>query len=72
MKVYRFSWPEFKDFLSKTEANFKILELENDYIIRAIDEWFCITCHISKTDPVNDDQKDFEDNYKLQAIKWNV
>jgi len=60
-------WQYTKQFITTHKAEYKYIEMENDYKIIAKDSWFDVVCYIPKTDPVNADQEDFETNYKANG-----
>ena len=66
---HKLGWEKFKTFLLESEADFKVLELEKDYIIKAKDDWFSVVCYLQKSDPSNADQTEFESLYKGNAAK---
>lgn len=70
MQIY--SWEAFKNTVNVQNLRCKWVELENDYLISAFDNQFAIEITLPKTDPKNDDQIDFEENYKEQWTKPNV
>lgn len=58
------SWTSFKALVLNKELYMQYIELGRKYDIYASEGRFMWHCGIEKTTPENDDQGDFEDNYK--------
>jgi len=69
--MYKIEWAEMKAFISSNQAEFKFLEMPNDYIVVARDSWFELECYLTKTNPRNQDQIEFEDDFKALEEKLN-
>lgn len=67
--MFTVSWEEMKDFINTKDAEFQFLEMPNDYIVVARDSWFELRCFLTKENPRNAEQVDFEDNFKSLAGK---
>lgn len=63
------SWEEIKNFIASKSLSIQYLELGDIYHIFAFDNYFSLTCKISKSTPASEDQIDFENNFKSIANK---
>lgn len=63
---YGTDWSEFKKWINGTNANlrFTCIEEQASYTVVATDGTILRTAGINKTEPKNDDQVDFENNFK--------
>ena len=58
------TWKELKSFISSRKISLQYIEVENYYKIFAFDGLFSVSVELSKTIPPNNDQVDFENNWK--------
>lgn len=62
-------WDKFKSLLDSKGICAQYVDDGKMYNMQLIDGQFHVFCRIGKTDPVNDEQLDFETNYKPDANK---
>jgi len=60
-------WEDFKPIVDERGVDLQWVDLGSVYNIQLIDGVFVLRCRVSKTDPKEPDQIDFEDNYKDDA-----
>lgn len=63
------TWSELKDFVDSRNLSIQWIELFGRYQLIAFDGPFSLETSILKSDPTNDDQLDFETNYKSKGNK---
>ena len=57
-------WTEFKSQAATFNLNIKYVEKENHYALYFSDQNLPFICKVKKTEPANDDQLDFQTNFK--------
>jgi len=57
------SWADFKSKID-TGCYWYQLETPSFYFLKILEGPFCLDCSIAKTDPISEEQRDFEENYK--------
>jgi hypothetical protein len=60
-------WDGLKEIANERSLSFHYVDLGNTYHLQVFDSVFQIFCRIMKSDPKNDEQIDFEDNYKSKS-----
>jgi len=64
------NWTEFKQIaITNKHINPQYQDKGHGYFIWAVELCVVYSCNVDKTDPVNSDQEDFEDNYKADCNK---
>lgn len=61
------AWSDIKSFVSSRSLPLQYIEFSSRYVLTAFDGTFALTASIVKSDPVGEDQSDFEANYKAAA-----
>lgn len=64
MSQIKVDWSELKTFVDDRNLTTNFIELETYYVIIGVDGFLQLIAKVQKTDPANEDQTDFEDNYK--------
>jgi hypothetical protein len=62
-----YSWESFKEVLSAKKLWLQYVDTGKSYSIFAVDEVLVYVYTVAKLDPRDDEQADFEDNYKAEA-----
>ena len=65
----KITWTNFKNKIDSKNLNLQYEEYSTNYEVWAIESYVRYFCYITKTDPKNDDQIEFEDIYKSGANK---
>lgn len=60
-------WVDLKAFVIARNLSIQWMQISNKYFLQAIDGQFKLECIIPVQDPANDDQLDFETNYKASG-----
>ena len=66
------SWTQLKTLSVSKQTSIQFVEETTRYLVFLFDSGYSNFCQIDKTDPVNTDQTDFEDNFKDESNKTLV
>ena len=65
----KLTWANFKNKITSKNLKLQYEEYSTNYEVWALESYIKYFCYVKKTNPKNDDQIDFEDNYKDSANK---